>query len=302
MADPQPTHLRNIARWSWLAIAILVIGPLAGAITASLTRADGGADATFLVTGSISAGVLAALGCAALALVAGVGGSRLFGPRTGLSSAGFVLAWAAWRSGRVDHLLRASDSPTPMTTLAIEGALFGLLAILTAGVIVAIAVPRNEHERQQSLFGGDRFPLLKLVSLQAVLATAVTAVIALVVGWTIAVNAMKGQTVMAAIFAGIFGAAAGRLAGAMVKDEIHPLSYFFGFLIAAVAAPVIASVSHGPELLAVADASTLFAAARLTPADWFAGAFLGVPIGMAWVHSMMDRQGALPEERRAKAT
>ncbi|TVS07130.1 MAG: hypothetical protein EA423_04680 [Phycisphaerales bacterium] len=302
MADPQPTHLRNIARWSWLAIAILIIGPAAGVLTASLTRADGGADATFLVTGSIPAGLLAAIGCAVLALVAGVPAARLFGPRTGLSSAGFVLAWAAWRSGRVDHLLRASDSPAPMTTLAIEGAVFGLLAILTAGVIVALALPRNQHEREQYLFEDGRFPLLKLVSPPALLATIVTAVIALVVAWTIAVNAMKGQTVMAAIFAGIFGAAAGRLAGAMIKDEIPPLSYFFGFLIAAVAAPLIATASHGPELLAAADASTLFAAARLTPADWFAGAFLGVPIGMAWVHSMMDRQGAIPEERRAKAT
>lgn len=302
MADPHPTHLRNIARWSWLALAILVIGPIAGAITASLTRADGGPDATFLVSASAASGLLAAVGCVALALLAGLPAARIFGPRTGLSSAGFVLAWAAWRSGRLDHMLRAADDPGPMTALAIEAAVFGTLALAAAAAIVAFASPKTEHDREQYFFQGARFPLIKALGPQSLLASLVTAIVALVVGWAIAVNAMKGQTVTAAILAGILGAAAGRIAGAMIKDEIPPVSYFVGFLIAAIAAPVIAIASHGSELLGAADASTIFAAARLTPVDWFAGAFLGVPIGMAWVHSMMDRQGAIPEERRAKAT
>lgn len=302
MADTPPTPHRNIARWVWLGVSILAIGPLAGLLTASLARDDGGADATFLVSGSVAYGIGAAIGCIALALLAGLPGSRLFGPKNGLTCAGFVIAWAAWRSGRVDDILRASDGSGPMTLLAIEGAVFGLLTIAGAAAIVAFGRPASTHERDQYMLLGERFPLTRLFTLPALVAVAVTAAVSLVVAWALAVNALKGQTVMAALVAGIIGAAAGRLAGAMIRDEIPPLSYFVGFMIAAIAAPIIATASHGQDLLAAADASTLFAAARLTSADWFAGAFLGVPIGMAWVHSMMDRQGALPEDRARKAT
>jgi hypothetical protein len=123
--------------------------------------------------------------------------------------------------------------------------------------------------------------------------TTFRALIAAVIGaalgaYLIAAEALKGQTVFAAIGGGVLAAAFGRLA----SQSVSPVLFLIGVVIVATLGPVTATLAHPPGLGLVQAAieGSLFRLARPLPFDWLAGGFIGVPLGLWWAGSMIEKQ------------
>jgi len=129
----------------------------------------------------------------------------------------------------------------------------------------------------------------------APLALAAAAVGAAIGAWFVGAEMVKGQMFAAAVVAGLLAAVAGRLS----SQSISPVWFFGGLMVVAVAGPVIATFVHagtlGPTRAAVSG--KLFALARPMPLDWIAGAFVGIPLGLWWAGSLIERESVKAEKR-----
>lgn len=270
-------------RWGLYLAALVVIGPIARRLTGALHALDGSGEATVLVTGSVAAGLGAAVGVFALAALVAVPAAWLLGARPAMTTAGLVLAWASWGTGTVDHILRREPSPGTFWRLAAEGVLVGLLGLVLVGLIVLSARAEHHQEPGPRL---DRFlgPLRRATT---PMAAALAVVFAAAGAWLIAVEPLKGQALGAAVVAGILAAAAGRLA------DVHAPAFVFliPVVVLAIGAPVVAATTTegGIELVLTVNQQGLFRLANILPLDWIAGAFLGVPVGHAWAGSLLHR-------------
>jgi len=272
--------MKVILQWVFAAIAALVVGPIAGMATAANTGLDGSPDATMLIGSSAVTGVLGH--AAALALAGGFGllTARVISGRFGLFTAGVVLTWAAARTGRVEAIISAQPDASTLTTLAVEGA---LLAAAAAGL--AWLVCRDAHHEKHSAYE-------KPISGETVLALAAALVAGGIGAWLAARDDLKGQTIAAAWVAGALGATLARVLAHRSAGWVVVL----GVCLCAVAGPLLASfASPSIEALRLHLYSgtingSLPSLVRIAPLDWIAGAFMGVPVGMSWAGSMMEKR------------
>lgn len=271
--------LTTAAKWCVPLGALFVLGPLAAALPAALTAPDGSGEATLLIGQSLFMGLAAGVVALLLAGLAGVVGATLGGTGAGFFSAGMVLVWAAWVTARVDRLLAVTGNGSTLWVLALEGALVGIAGVVLAWVIV-LAARRADHpgsqRRDDASLVGTVLPGIALAVIAGGLAS-----------WLVAQDFLKGQTFAAAACAGMLGATAGRVGA----HRASPVVFFVGIAVLAVASPVAAAFIHGTgdgPLRAAYDGS-LLPMARILPLDWIAGAFVGVPLGLAWAGSMIDR-------------
>lgn len=290
MTAHTPNLPRLTLRWVMLLGALFVLGPIAGHLINTLRAPDGSTNATPLVSTSPAMGIVDVVVVMALALGIGVVSGRVFGPRLGLRTAGFVVAWAAWLTGTIDAILRRTQDAAPMWTLAIEGVVAGAMGLAVFLMIVAVSRPHNEPERTEFARSslGD---LRRMASVGALVALVGAVVGGGVVAWIVAFEPLKGQTVMAAFLGGIAAAAIGRLAVGVVDREAPVAVYFIAIVVLAIASPASAALVAGSDA-ALIDASydgTMFPLGFIMPLDWLAGGLLGVPIGLAWVGSMLDK-------------
>lgn len=96
-----PSMRTTIARWSVLAIAALAAGPGLATLFDRLSVAgDGGPASTVLLSESPLASAMAVAIAFVVALILGVAGARLCGPRTGWAAASFALMGPAWRGAQ----------------------------------------------------------------------------------------------------------------------------------------------------------------------------------------------------------
>lgn len=283
--------LNVLVRWAIPLSALFILGPLAAALIAGLRAPDGGGQVSLLLSTTPMQGVLGGLAALGLALLAGVLGARFIEQRSGLMAAGLVLAWAAWNTGRIDRVLAISPARSALFTLAVESALFGLLAVGVALVILKVPtrMPRFIAAGDTTRVLGDKthHEPTRLIDPTAALALAAAIVGAAVGAWFVASAMLKGQTFAAAVVAGLLAAAAGRLA----SQRVTPAWFFLGLVLVAIAGPVIATFMHAGTLgpTRAAFAGRLFPLARLMPLDWIAGAFVGVPLGLWWAGSMIEK-------------
>jgi hypothetical protein len=108
--------------------------------------------------------------------------------------------------------------------------------------------------------------------------------------WFIGVTPLKGQAVFAAMLAGVVGAAVGRL----VDFEAALPSLVLPIVALAVLGPLSGFAlagGGGSNVVHAAYKGTLFPLANITALDWIAGALIGVPAGVAWAGSMMEKKG-----------
>ncbi len=278
--------LNAAVRYGIPMLALFGAGPLAGYLTASLRTPDAGKGASLLITATPMQGIIAGVVAMGLALGVGALGARLVGRRAGMFSAGLVLAWAAMNTGRVDTILGRTQSGASLQTIALEGVLVGAMGL--AVVLVIFMIP----ERHLGTKAAPHQHVLppeptKLLDATAPIALAAAAVAGAVSCWVIAQSTLKGQTFAAATIAGVFAAAAGRVA----SQRVSPAIFVAGIAILASVSPALATVVHSGSdgVLRAAIAGRLFALARPLPLDWLAGAFLGVPIGLTWAGSMLEK-------------
>ncbi len=283
---------QTIQHWLLLLLSVLVLGPAAWMMTASLTASDGGPQTSLLVNASVGMGVLVTAGVFLLAALVGLGAARLAGLRHGLLCVGLVLAWAAFGTGQIDRILHRTLSASTMYALTGEAILVGALGVGLAAAMILIA--RREPHADPAPSGTAHHPpeprVLWDKATPAALAAAL--VVAALIGWLVAQDTLKGQTFAAAAFAGMFGATAGRMAA----PTASALTFVAALALLAIAAPAVATFMHGSTLgpTRAALGQTLFPLARPLPLDWIAGAFVGIPLGLSWAASLTDRQSSAP--------
>ena len=292
-----------IVRWAFYLAALLLVGPLAASLLGGLRAPGGGPDATPLVSSSPAMGVALALAALAIALALGALAARLVGTMAGMSTAGLVVAWASWRTGTVDELVRTAQSGRPLISLAIEGLIFGvcglgiILIIASMGRAHAEAIARRTQDNPQQAPPPAGFGAQLTTSLHEVFkgkGIAIALPIAIVAGGAaamfIAGSPLKGQAIAAAIVGGIAVGAASRLVdvGATFTTMVIAVAAL------AVLGPLsgVATAGTGAGLVRATYAGTLFPLAWITPLDWIAGGLLGIPMGVSWAGSMMEKKTA----------
>lgn len=277
-------------KWILVLAALFAVGPIAASLVAPLRLTDGSHAASLFTDGSFSRGLLAGLGVLGIALAIGVISGRLVVRDMGLTCAGLVIAWAAWRFSTVDRAIARSGDTGMFTMLAIEG-----LVVTLAGLAIAAAVglTAKDHARGIALFAtfghdtpfGETVPRVPL---------AIATVIGMAAGgaavWLVAAEAMKGQCVMAAVSGGIAAGAAAQLYASTQRLRLGTLVPMASFVVLAAASPLITQNIHGSQAVAVAMGGDLFPLGKLGPLDWLAGALLGTPIGVAWANSMLEKE------------
>jgi hypothetical protein len=276
---------QNLYRWFLLLCSALVLGPLAGMMTSSLRAADGGPHASLLVNSSMALGIAITLGVFVLAAVAGIAGARIESLRHGFLCTGLVLAWAAWGTGQVDRILHQTLSASTMYTLSAEGVLVGALSLGLAAAMVLIA---RQPPPDPALAPHHHNPEPRTLVDQATpMALAASVIVAGLIAWIVAQDTLKGQTFAAAALAGMFGATAGRLAA----PAASALTFVAAIVLLAIVSPTIAAFMHssalGPTRAALSGA--LFPLSRPLPLDWAAGGFVGIPLGLSWASSLVDK-------------
>ncbi len=269
-----------IVNWIVAGIALLGIGPIAGAAAAVMRSPEGSADTTALLSSAPVTGiVMAAIGLA-LAGIWGLIVKPLAGARMALACSGMVLLWSARKFGRPDVMIREAAESGTMFKLALEGAVVGL-----GVVVIAMLITRKPDLTSKSGHpaGGRSHtkPDIKAIALGTVVMIAVGGLVAMIVART----GQYGQTVAAAIAAGVAGAAAART----VSHVAPTWAFFAGGAILAGVGPIIANQLAGAGLREALYVGELFPLAHLSPFDWAAGLLIGVPMGDAWADSMVER-------------
>lgn len=280
-------------RWTCYLLALLVLGPIAGSLVAGLRAADGGYNATALISTSPIKGIFLTIIALAIAAAAGLAAARLTTARAGLTTAGLTLVWAAWRSAEVEQIIRAAHATTPMWALAIEGAIWVAAAAVIAAAIERIggldhtnpAWTGREHQ-------GDRPPPLSLTeSIRATVHISPAAFAAAVAAggvaaWLVAAQGLKGQTVAAGVVAGLAAAAIGRA----IDTKAAAPAFFLPGIVVALVSPVAGVVLAQGSIVDATYAGTLAPIARVAPLDWAAGWLLGVPMGLGWATSLVSER------------
>ena len=281
-----------ILKWIVVLLALFAVGPFAASIVAPLRLPDGSHAASLLTDGSIIHGLTAGAIVLALAATMGLVAGRLIARDMGLTVAGLIVAWAAWRFSTVDRAISRIGNGDFLTTLAIEGLILGLL-----GTTIAVAIGLTSREKQPKAavvgaFLEDQSPGAPIPITNLVLAGAVGAVVAAAAVWIVAVEALKGQSVMAAVIGGIACGAGAQLAATMHRIRLGILVPTLAMAVLATLSPLITISKLGVHATATATEGNLFALGRLGPLDWLAGALLGVPVGLAWANSMLEKEPA----------
>lgn len=300
----------------WM-LALFILGPIAGHLVGRLHASDGSGDATLLAGVSPVSGIIAGIVTLVFAGLAGVFASRLNGCRSGMNAAGIVVAWAAAQTSTIEGVLRRAQSPAPLTTLAVEGLIFGLLAVPVGAVVWQAGLGRGMHNAAHPLpdgapglagyvLGGPnrgRLLLGEHESLAAALlrsllrpaglgAIGATIVAGVVVCHLVCQDTLKGQAIFGAALAGIVAVPLGRLAGESLKEQPPMAAFMVGFALLGLVGPLAARFVQGGSLIETLYAGKLLGVASPVTLDWVAGAFIGLPIGEAWFHSMFRPQAA----------
>lgn len=296
-----------ILRWVIYFVAILVIGPIAAAMIGALRTHDGGANASPLVSATPMMGVFALMGAGALALLTGVGATRLVGSmRAGMIAAGLVLVWPAYQSAELDDLVRARQSAEVLWNLAAEGFLVAMIMVAIAAVIILLSgsmagdddpahaphliagnVPRSSPESArpaaplERIFGASAIEGLMVV-VAGVLAGGLVA-------FLVANSPLRGQAIAAAIAGSVAAAAAGKLISHRVP---LPLLVIPCALLAVIGPLLGAILGGGDAAVQTIYRGAFFPLAHVLPLDWLAGAFLGIPLGVSWAASMVESRTA----------
>ncbi|MBL0926465.1 MAG: hypothetical protein IBJ11_02280 [Phycisphaerales bacterium] len=264
---------RPMARWACLLAAGVVVGPVA-AVIAAIPGPDGGCAATALLSASPITGLCRALAAVLLAAGAGIVAARLTSWRTALATAGVVLAWPAFHTGRLDEIIRRQQSPGVPWTLAAEG-----LVLAAAGFFAVRSILRQSRLAPEG-------PASISADISGAAAAAATGLFA---AGLVAQNHLAGQCFAAALAAGLFGG----LVGHVAVHHASTLSVVTGLLLLAPLAPALAALRHGGGYIDAVYALSDLSIGRPMPMDWIAGVLLGSPLGIAWATSLVDR-GATP--------
>lgn len=264
---------QTVINWTIFALAALVAGPIAGRLVEMSQAADGARAATALISASPVMGIILYGAAFVIAGLVGVAAARVAPLGVAMPAAGLVLAWVAWRTARIDDVLRLTHESGSFWTLAIEGLLMAGAGI-AIGAFILRASRRLKAEPGDGLFSGQT-----LAGAGAGMAAGAMA------AWLIARSDEVGQTFAAAIAAGVAVTVVGRI----VSVRAPLLAFVAVGSLLAFAGPAAGGIANGAEAVRDAYAGTLIPLARVMPIDWIAGILIGVPIGASWAAAMVHK-------------
>ncbi|KAA0212973.1 MAG: hypothetical protein DYG94_13455 [Leptolyngbya sp. PLA3] len=278
-------------------LALFIVGPVITLPLAALRGVDAGHDVSLLVGANPLLGILLGGTLLLAAAVYGWLSARLIDARTGTLSAGFLLAWAAWRTGSMEWLFRLQPGSGTLIRLSVESTILGVGALVICLLIVGSG--RGRHENPHADLPGPHLGSLKQLANPQVLAgVGVGALAALVIAHLVAFNPLRGQALVAAVLASIAAGALTRLViGAAANREAPSASPYAAVALAGIVGPVIGFITPGAARLDDAALhGTLLGPLLVQPLDWAAGMLIGTPIGLAWagaaVHKAHDVESA----------
>ena len=83
----------------------------------------------------------------------------------------------------------------------------------------------------------------------------------------------------------------GTIGGSLAEAEVPRLAAYASVVLLGVVGPLTSLITPGAAALPTAVLNdSFFGPARLLPLDWLTGALLGVPVGLTWAGSMLDRR------------
>lgn len=278
-------------------LALFLVGPVITLPLAGLRGIDAGHDVSLLVGSNPVLGLILGLAVLTATAVYGLLSARFVDARTGTLSAGFLLAWAAWRTGNMEWLFRLQPSAGTLIRLSVEATVIGVGTLLICLIIAGSGRPRPETPHAD-LPGPHLGSLKQLANPQVLAGVGVGALAALVIAHLVAFNPLRGQALVAAVLASIAAGAVSRLViRAAANREAPSASPYAAVLLAGIVGPVIGFIT--PGLVRLDDAAlhgTLLGPLLVQPLDWAAGMLIGAPIGLAWagaaVHKAYDVESA----------
>jgi len=270
---------RTILKWTLLAIAGAILGPIAYHLIGATPAPDGSRAVTALLSASPVRSTLLTALCLVMAGAIGVLTARLVSVRSGMFASGLVLIWAAASGGHLEAIIRRTHSGSSLVALAAEGALLG-----AAGILIAWLITRRSSGASADGAAAPLGPALGIV-------------VGAIAGWAVARSGMTGQTIAAAAAAGLFGT----LVGTVVDQRSALWTYASIAVVLGLVGPLIAKFTLGDRLVEAVYAGTVSALAWPAPMDWLAGVLIGVPMGDAWAASMLERKAGSPESATPKA-
>lgn len=296
--QPVSTAISTI-KWGLGLAAFFAIGPLAARATGALRSPSGSTDVSLLYGDSPLLGLAAGLIVLAVAAAVALLAARLLSTRFGFGVSSLILAWAAWRTGTVPGIVRdaathGSSARAVMTTFALEALIVGALGLVLAWALLRLGRPSPGFKDQTA--SHDVPPTLSLPTL----ATFAASLLGGAVGaWFVGVEPLKGQAIAAAVAAGIAAGLAAEAAASAFRHSAHPLVVFAAMALLGVLAPLVAVVLHGPRLDALIYTGRVPSFAVALPLDHLAGSLLGVPLGITWARSLLEKSASELAPRHA---
>lgn len=276
---------RTATMWAVLLLCLFGLGPALTIPLAGVRGGDGGPDATFLLNDSLARGLVGLVVTVGVAGLVGVAAARFLGVNAGLGAMAMALIAPAMRLGELVPILRWAE-PGAFRTLAFEGLLLALI-----GAAVAVLLERASHARAHG--SCDARPA-RLLSIDSAIALGVALAAGAVAAWVIAREPTKGQAIFAGVAAGIGGGAAARL----VAIRAPLASIALGVMLVAALGPILGMTLGGGDALRAAYEQRLPALANPIPLDWLAGSMLGLPLGLTWAASVIEKR--TPKAQRAR--
>ncbi len=266
--------------WTILLACLFGAGPAIVWLAPRLVGGDGGPGWTYLASDAPTLGAIVLLITLGVACVIGLATSRVLGMRAGLGAIGMTLVAPALQGGEIVDVLRWAETPGVFVRLAIEGAIVAAFAFGVALVMGRIApreAPMSPAERQERARHHMTEGAIGAVSALAIGAIA---------GWIVAREPIKGQMIAAGFAAGVAGMGAARV----IAPRSPIAACALGVLLLGVVGPILGFVVVGGDALRAAYEQRLPAIAGPTPIDWMTGAMLGMPLGLTWAISMLEKR------------
>lgn len=271
-------------------LALFIAGPVITLPLAGLRGVDAGHDVSLFVGANPIVGLLLGVAILVATAVYGLISSKLVDARTGTLSAGFLLAWAAWRTGSMEGLFRLQPGSGTLIRLALEAGVIGGLTLLICLAIVGSG--RGHHENPHADLPGPHLGSLgQLARPQVLVGVGVGALAALVIAHVVAFNPLRGQALVAAVLASIAAGAVTRLViSATINRDAPSASPYAAVLLAGIVGPVIGFITPGVSRLDDAALhGALLGPLLVQPLDWAAGMLIGTPIGLAWAGAAVQK-------------
>jgi len=276
-----------VLRYALHMLALLVLGPIAFYLASNLRDSVGSNAATLFYNSTPMHAAVFGVFTLVAASAVGLAGARMFSTGTGLTAAGFVLAWAGWGLGTIDAIARATNGRIPFVVLAIEGLVsVGFAAALTL-VCTRIGTAGTQHRvwclpmETDGLSGRPMDVLLAAGSATGGAAAA---------AYFFASSDSHGQTLAAAFFAGCAAGVIAQLVLASRKLHAQPVLAVLAVGLVALAGPIVGQVLSGNRVLVDVFAGRLNPLSLPIGLVWAAGTLIGVPVGLGWAGHAIDRR------------